>query len=169
MFSFLVVNCCLYGKQCTNYNALSLRGAKRRGNLLVQTRKNRCTKGEVRAKMIPSTSRCAFRYIIPGDCHGPKGPRNDTVTVTQVRSRYCAKQQFTFPSSYPFPPKKATPTDHSVGVLVSSSAISFNSFLSCLELRSSFSYISGRRSRVRRRDCFLRHRRTFSWLPDSKI
>ena len=56
--------------------------------------KNRCTKGEVRAKIAPSISRCAFRYIIPGDCHGPKGPRNDTVTVTQVRSRYCAKQQF---------------------------------------------------------------------------
>ena len=60
--------------------------------------KKRCTKGEVRAKMAPSTSRCAFRYIIPGDCHGPKGPRNDTVTVTQVRSRYCAKQQFTLPN-----------------------------------------------------------------------
>ena len=38
----------------------------------------------------------ALLEIVPGDCHGPKGPRNDTVTVTQVRSRYCAKQQFIF-------------------------------------------------------------------------
>ena len=44
----------------------------------------------------------------------------------------------------------------------SSASISFRSFLSCLEDKSSFSYISGLRLRVRRRDCFLRHWRTFS-------
>ena len=36
----------------------------------------------------------ALLEIVPGDCHGPKGPRNDTVVVTQLRNRYCAKQQF---------------------------------------------------------------------------
>ncbi len=36
----------------------------------------------------------ALLEIVPGDCHGPKGPRNDTVVVAQVRNRYCAKQQF---------------------------------------------------------------------------
>ena len=39
----------------------------------------------------------ALLEIVPGDCHGPKGPRNDTVVVAQVRNRYCAKQQFTVP------------------------------------------------------------------------
>ncbi len=38
----------------------------------------------------------ALPGIVPGDCHGPKVPRNDTVVVTQVRSRCCAKQQFIF-------------------------------------------------------------------------
>ena len=52
----------------------------------------------------------ALLEIVPGDCQevncpkgareatlgcGPKGPRNDTVVVAQVRNRYCAKQQFT--------------------------------------------------------------------------
>ena len=36
----------------------------------------------------------ALLEIVPGDCHGPKGPRNDTVVVAQVRNRFCAKQQF---------------------------------------------------------------------------
>ena len=36
----------------------------------------------------------ALLEIVPGDCRGPKGPRNDTVVVAQVRNRYCAKQQF---------------------------------------------------------------------------
>ena len=40
----------------------------------------------------------ALLEIVPGDCHGPKGPRNDTVVVAQVRNRYCANQQFTSPS-----------------------------------------------------------------------
>ena len=30
-----------------------------------------CTKGAGRAKQVPSTFRCAFRYIVPGDSHGP--------------------------------------------------------------------------------------------------
>ena len=42
----------------------------------------------------------ALLEIVPGDCHGPKGPRNDTVVVAQVRNRYCAKQQFTIPIHY---------------------------------------------------------------------
>ena len=54
-----------------------------------------CTKGEVRAKMVPPTSHCAARYMLPGDCHGPKGPRNDTVEAGQTHHRYCYKQQFT--------------------------------------------------------------------------
>ena len=32
--------------------------------------------------------------MIPGDCHGPKGPRNDTVVVGELRSLYKGKQQF---------------------------------------------------------------------------
>ena len=32
--------------------------------------------------------------ILPGDCHGPKGPRNDTVVEGELRSLYKDKQQF---------------------------------------------------------------------------
>ena len=32
--------------------------------------------------------------IPPGDCHGPKGPRNDTVVVGGLRSLYRGKKQF---------------------------------------------------------------------------
>ena len=34
----------------------------------------------------------ALQSNIPGDCHGPKGPRNDRVVVTQVHHRCCCKQ-----------------------------------------------------------------------------
>ena len=40
-----------------------------------------CTKGEVQSKIVPLTKHCAIRYMLPGDCHGPKGPRNDAVVV----------------------------------------------------------------------------------------
>ena len=50
----------------------------------------------------------------------------------------------------------------------SSAAISFSSFLSALEDRSSFSYMSGRRSRVRRMACFRRHLAMLAWWPDRR-
>ena len=77
--------------------------------------KNICTKGEVQAKMAPTTSCCAFRYIIPGDCQevncpkgareatlgcGPNGPRNDTVGVAWVCNHSCDKQQNNNLSAY---------------------------------------------------------------------
>ena len=43
----------------------------------------------------PFTHCAALLEIVPVDCRGPQGPRNDTVVVAQARNRYCAKQQFT--------------------------------------------------------------------------
>ena len=52
---------------CTGFRfPLSLRGAKRRGNLLV-----------------PLMMLTAKQNIIPGDRHEPKGPRDDTVINSQ--------------------------------------------------------------------------------------
>ena len=38
---------------------------------------------------------CVGMKMLPGDCHGPNGPRNDTVAVGGLRSRYFGNQQFT--------------------------------------------------------------------------
>ena len=47
----------------------------------------------------PSTY-SAETSIVPGDSHGPDGPRNDIVIGGWVHHRYCAKQQFTtFPAN----------------------------------------------------------------------
>ena len=41
---------------------------------------------------------CAEIKMLPGDCHGPKGPRNDTVVVGELRSLYKDKHQFISPT-----------------------------------------------------------------------
>ena len=43
---------------------------------------------------------CAGIKMLPGDCHGPNGPRNDTVVVSGLRISYSAKQQFIFSTSF---------------------------------------------------------------------
>ena len=58
--------------KCTGFRfPLSLRGAKRRGNLLV-----------------PLMMLTAEENIVPGDRHGPKGPRDDTVIISQEEPKW---------------------------------------------------------------------------------
>ena len=46
--------------------------------------------------LVPFIESTTIMYIAPGDCHGPKGPHNDTVVVGRVHRRYRCKQQFIF-------------------------------------------------------------------------
>ena len=82
-----------------------------------------CTKGEVRTKIVLLTSHCAIRYMLPGDCHGPKGPRNDTVVVGWAHHYYYCRQQLScsiFDSKWAAAGAAAHFNNYSVGWLAAS-------------------------------------------------
>ena len=57
----------------------------RRGNLQVQRSNSQCRHVKGKHQNVPLFATFSVTKILPGDCHGPKGPRNDTVVVTWLR------------------------------------------------------------------------------------
>ena len=74
----------------TNYNALSLRGVLQSAadfsiTMIAGGNHTLIKEADVAISWYHPPTRCAVTNIVPGDSHGPNGPRNDTVVVTRGR------------------------------------------------------------------------------------